>query len=134
MLFEFLKRTLLNDVSKSCIMSKGIRFLTWSVNLIIFQMEILVFKMMPLNASIHVVLFLKKSQVWNYLFPPCQCVKINPDVKILLSYWATFKFGFTGRTETTRKIYFKLGSSLYRIRRCQRDDFVFLSHIWRPKW
>ena len=28
---------------------------------------------------------------------------MNPDVKILLFYWAKFKFRFTGHTDTTQK-------------------------------
>ena len=50
---------------------------------------------------------------------------MNPDVKILLFLFGNVQIWIHWTHRHDEKRYFKLGSSLSRIRRCQRDDFVF---------
>ena len=49
--------------------------------------------------------FERSARFKSLFFLSCQCVKMNPNVKIQLFYWLTFRFGFifTHCTDMTRK-------------------------------
>ena len=38
--------------------------------------------------------FTRGDPSFNLMFLPCQYIKINPNVKLMISYWSQFKFGW----------------------------------------